>query len=405
MSEDFDITSVVPKAEGEAAAPPKIVSLFRRGEPADDSSVGRGEFAESDDSGEASEDDGEETAETAPAPKAKRTVLGNDTTPSERSREAAAVRKAREAAATKVPPPDDDDTDDPPPAAASGASAGGKSGEPAAETDAEFVASLRKREKEQQWREEAQSKARSEADAILANARAEAAKAVEDARRQGREEARKEVIERMRTDPGGALQEWQLPADKFLQDIALAHTPEGKVQRAIAQQQQEIAELKAQLNQRSKSETEAAQAQQSAVAAQRKAHVETAFLTAASETTAPGARLLFDDATLLGEAYKVASARSQRGESCADADIIAELERNAQVRLSTLRQKLGGGEGAAAPAGRATGPRTLSAATTGERRSSPKLTSEMSEDELERHEAEVVRAAREKFQKRKAKTA
>jgi hypothetical protein len=405
--DDFDITSVVSQGS-EAAKAPKVVSLFRRGEPSDDSLAGAGELAESspaaEDSGE-----GEGDAPVERAAPARRVRLAPDVTPGERTREAEAVRRAREAAASAQP----EEEDAGPAALAPGAAAAAKPGAPAAqgatgagapkeETDAELMARIRKREQEQHWREEAQGRAKAEADAILAKAREDAARELAASR----EIVRKEMLDKLRTNPGGALREWDIAPDKFLGDIAAAHTPEGQMRMALAQQQAEIAALKASLETRTKQEAEAAQHAQTHVEAQRKAGVESAFLSEASDTAAPGLRLLYDEPTILAKSYEVARARMARGESCTNAEIIAELERTTQERLGTLRQKLGGSPGAAAPAARANGPRTMSAAATGERMSSPKPVEEMTDDEREKHEAAVVRSVREQYAaKRKAKTA
>lgn len=370
-NDDFDIQSIVKDAPEGGPKPLKVVDLFRRGAPVDDSPAGKGELE-----------------------------VAVDDSPEDKARDAAAVKRGRETYAKHAPP-----KEKAAPAPAAGVAPAGESTKeteepPPEESDAEFVASMRKREAEQRWRADAQASAQKEADAILSRAREEAAKHVEEARAKAAKEAREEALLRLRTAPGATLDEWGVKPDAFLKDIADAHTPEGQMRRMFETQQREIAALRATIDARAKAETETSAQSAQRIEAQQRAQREAAFVAAVSVEAAPSARLLHEsDDAILREAYDVIKARSAAGKPCTDADIIADLEAKAQVRLSALRQKLGGEPGAAAPAGRATGPRALSAAATSERRSSPKATSEMSDDELLAHEAAVVRAAREKFKK------
>lgn len=385
----------------DAADPIKQVSLFRNVPSSAASGDASGTDAGGDDAGDDAVDrlaGGEEK------PTKARALVTETVTDDDRVRELAAMKRAREAAKAdaaekpakepvKAAPAAKETVkpEAPPPAEA----------EEQEEPDAEMLARIRLREKQQAAREAGRAEGEAEAKRILEAARAEAEQiraSLKAEIEKAKTDAAADLRKRLAVSPGALLRELEVQPDAFLKDIVEENSPEGQMKRLLRQQQQELAELKASLERRTKAEEDArAEAEARARAASRE-HVERAFLAVAAPETYPNARALYDDTELVAEAYKIAGRRKAENLPCGDADLLAELESRASKRLDALRQKWGGAGADAAPAAKAT-PRTLSAATASERRSTPKLPSEMTEDELRDHEIATIRRVREEAAK------
>ncbi len=307
----------------------------------------------------------------------------------------------------------------PPPAAAPGKPSPPAKAAPEAEKPPEaevpaFTATIRKLEAEQKAREEARQQEKQSASTLLDEARAEAERIKAEAAEYAKRE-RSEFGNRFKQRPLDALKEAGIEPDRLVNEVVKEGSPEWQLLKA---QERELAELKAKYG-----EVEAWRQEQAKREQQRQEHdewqhrqrVQAEFVQIANAERAPGLHAVAERAhqllspfmpnmrsvddwkVLLGDHAAAQYRQASNGNVASLDHIVQHLNYLAQQQaLEPASQQSHGAAPGQPRAGKsagqsaARGPRTLSAASAGERRSAPKPPSQMSDEEL--HQSMIAAA-------------
>lgn len=242
---------------------------------------------------------------------------------------------------------------------------------------------LRAREQAQKIRDEAaEARKQLEADrAAVAAERAEAAKLKEEAARE------RDRILALKSKPLEAIKELGWDTKQLVNEVVREGTPEWQAQKRYEAQLQEQSEKLAKAEEFIKQQQDLAKQNEERQASYARQQTETQFLSLVPETSA--LRALYDEAEIIAKGHAVANAyRNKTGEVASLEELRDYLEEQAALRLSKIRgEQPGKSESAAKP--KANGPRTLSASSASERRTSPKPIKDMTPSE----EYEALKAA------------
>ncbi len=272
-------------------------------------------------------------------------------------------------------------------AAAAVAAKEGKAAEAAPVTEepaltSKMAVAIRAREQAQKERDAGKSdaerivtEAKAERERIIADAKAEARKAIQDEQTAFRA--------RFSKSPLQAIKDQGIDARTLVDEVQREGSPEWQAQKRL---EAELAEVKAQ-NQTFKQwqEEMSARTADSDKQAQARARVDTERRFVGLIPEGAALRTLYDEREILTKAHAAADyIRETTGEVASFEDLRDYLEEQAAQRLARIRHEPADSKSPAAKSKASNGPRTPSASSAGERRTSPKPSSDFATPAEER---------------------